>query len=165
MDIQIPTTFIAAIKHKHLLLDTNIFRDVASKPSVFNKFFSDLKSSDVTLTTIDYVKFELLKGSSSKEKYAEKEKFIDTVIDATTSVTTETNKLVYELIKKYGIDGSALSLTDLFLGAICMQYKKNIYLMTRDTTDFLQSVFDLSFVINIPNSRGIFTYGIYQYTK
>lgn len=39
------------------------------------------------------------------------------------------------------------------------------HLMTRDTTDFLQSIFDLTSVVNIPTSKGIFTYGIYQYTK
>jgi len=165
MDIQYSTALIASIEHKHLLLDTNVFRDAVSKPSVFFDFFKDLRKADVTLTTIDFVKYELMKGSSSEVKYKDKEESVNTIIDAVIPVVPETYQLVYKLIQRYGIAGTAVNITDLFLGAILMQYKGNIYLMTRDTSDFIQSIFDLSFVVNIPFNKGIFTYGIYQYTK
>lgn len=165
MDIQFSTALIASIEHKHLLLDTNVFRDAVSKPSVFSDFFNSLRKADVTLATIDFVKYELMKGSSSDGKYKDKEESVKTIIDAVIPIVPETYKLVYKLIQRYGIDGTAVSIVDLFLGAILMQYKQNIYLMTRDTSDFLQSIFDLTFVVNIPNSKGIFTYGIYQYKE
>lgn len=165
MDIQYSPTLIASIEHKHLLLDTNVFRDAVNKPSVFFDFFNDLRKADITLGTIDFVKYELMKGSSSDVKYKEKEESVNNIIDAVIPVVPETYQLVYKLIQKYGIDGTALSISDLFLGAILMQYKRNIYLMTRDTSDFIQSIFDLAFVVNIPINKGIFTYGIYQYTK
>ncbi len=165
MEITYLPTFIPFLKHKHLLLDTNILRDAANNPTVFNSFFNDLKKADITLATIDPVKYELLKGSTDDIKYRAKEKHINDIIDVTIPIIPKTSDLVYELIREYGIDGTPLSLTDLMLGAILMQYENNICLMTRDTTDFMQSIFDLPFIINASHNKGIFTYGIYQYTK
>ncbi len=165
MNIIYPAAFIPALKNKHLLLDTNIFRDVAIKPSVFHKFFSELKRADIILATIDLVKYELLKGSSDKTKYEVREKLINDIIDVTIPIRPETLQLVYNLIKSYGASGSIVHITDLLLGAILMQYKKNIYLITRDTSDFIQDIFDLSFIVNAPHPKGILTYGVYQYSE
>ncbi len=165
MDVTYLPELIPFLKHKHLLLDTNIFRDVSSKPAVFAAFFNELKQSEVTLTTIDMVKYELLKGSSSSTKYKDKEILIHNIVDVTVPIVPKTYDCAYEVIKLYGLDGTALNITDLFLGAITMQYGENICLMTRDTTDFIQRIFNLCYVVNIPNSKGIFTYGIYQYDK
>jgi len=166
MEINYDPALINSLRNKHLLLDTNIFRDVASKPSVFTSFFNLLKNSDVTLATIDLVKFEILKGSANNLKYEEKEQMIkDITEEVIIPTTSEMIASVYELIKQYGIDGASISVTDLYLGAALIQFKKNLFLLTRDTTDFLQRIFELSGVINIPCSKGIFTYGVYQYTQ
>lgn len=163
MEILYPPTLIPFLKHKHLLLDTNIFRDAANKPTVFNNFFNELKKADVTLTTIDCVKYELLKGSADTVKYQAKSIHINDIIDVTIPTVAKTMELVFELIQKYGIDGAALSITDLMIGATLMQYKNNICLMTRDINDFTQNIFSLPFIINASHTKGIFTYGIYQY--
>lgn len=138
MEIVYPLTFIPSLKNKHLLLDTNIFRDAVVKPTIYGSFFNQLKKSDITLATIDFVKYELLKGSASEDKYTATEKHISSIIDVTIPILPKTFELVYKLILSYGIDGTALNITDLLLGAILMQYKQNIYLMTRDTTDLFQ---------------------------
>lgn len=165
MEMLYPTTLIPFLRNKHLLLDTNIFRDAASKPTVFDEFFNKLKENDVTLVTIEVVKYELLKGSVSTTKYKEKERLISDIVDAELPITPRTYELVYELIQSCGIDGTALDITDLFLGSMLMQYKQDLCLMTRDTTDFMQKVFNLPFVVNVPHQKGIFTYGIYQYMR
>ncbi|HVZ11667.1 MAG TPA: type II toxin-antitoxin system VapC family toxin [Patescibacteria group bacterium] len=165
MEIIYPSTLIPTLKDCHLLLDANVFRDSTSKPSLYNNFFTELKNAAVTLCTIDPVKFELLKGSANDIKYAATEKTIkDFTQDVVIPVQPKTYDVVYDLIKKYGIEGTPLSITDLIIGAVLMQYKKNIFLMTRDTTDFTKRIFKLCSVVNIPNSKGIFTYGIYQYS-
>ena len=165
MKIIYPPTLLSSLQNKHLLLDANVFRDAGAKPTDFRVFFNNLKKAEVTLTTIDFVKYELLTGSANETKYIAKEALINDIIDVYLPIIPQTFQLVYEVIKSYGIDGSSLSITALFLGATLMQYKENIYLMTSDTTDFIQSIFDLSFVINVPYTKGIFTYGIYQYVK
>lgn len=164
-EIIYPRTLITSLEHKHLLIDANIIRDAANKPILFGKFFNTLKSADITIVTLDVVKFELLKGSLGTDKYKARETQINDIADITLPTSGSTINLVYDLIKIYGIDGSSLSVTDLFLGSTLMQYKKNIFLMTRDTTDFMQNVFDLKFIINAPHKKGIFTYGVYQYLK
>src|SRR5438477_7927655 len=107
MEIKYPPTLIPFLKNKHLIIDTNVFRDAANKPTVFSSFFNDLKKADVTLVTIDSVRYELLKGSADSAKYKAKEKFVEDIIDATIPFTSQTTSLVYELIQKYGIDGTA----------------------------------------------------------
>lgn len=165
MEIIYPPAFFPTLKSKHLLLDTNIFRDAALNPDAFNNFFFDLKKADVTITTIDLVKYEILKGSSNKIKYETKDKWMDDIIDAVIPLTPDTYKIAYNLIKMYEIEGTSLHITDLLLGATLMMYKKNIYLITRDTSDFLQSIFDLSFIVTAAHNKGILAYGVYQYTK
>jgi predicted nucleic acid-binding protein len=124
-----------------------VFRDVANNPTAFEEFFSDLKKADVTLVTIDFVRYELLKGAATEEKYRAKEQIVANLVDANIPIVPKTFELVYELIKKYGIDGTALGITDLMLGSSLMQYSGNLCLMTRDTTDFLQNIFDMPFYI------------------
>ncbi|MBI2611344.1 PIN domain-containing protein [Candidatus Gottesmanbacteria bacterium] len=166
MNILYSPTLIPTLEGKYLLLDTNIFIDSYIKPHLFTSFFNDLKKADITLTTIDLVKCEFLKGSPTEEKYNEREIFITDITNNTIlPITKETYELAYNLIKLYKVEGSAVKITDLFLGACLMQYKKNIFLLTRDTTDFIQRIFELSFIVNVPHTKGILTYGIYQYIK
>lgn len=161
--IQTTQKFLTSLKEKHLLLDTNFFRDVAVKPTIYNDFINELKSSDVTLATIDLVKYELLKGSSNRDKYDAKIKLIDDIVDVIIPLSAQTYSEVYKLIIEYGIEGTPVGITDLFLGAVLKQYGQNIFLLTRDTTDFIQRIFELNSIVNVPRSKGIFTYGIYQY--
>jgi hypothetical protein len=165
MDILYPPDLITTLKNKHLLFDTNFLRDAMSKPTPYKTFTNELRKYDVTLAVIDFVKYELLKGSSNVQKYEQREEFINSIADVTIPIIPDTYKTIYNLIQLYGINGAAVSITDLFMGALLMQYKKNIFLLTRDTSDFIQSIFDLVYVVNAPHSKGIFTYGVYQYQK
>lgn len=165
MDLIYPLNLIPFLKDKYVLLDTNIFRDSVKKPGVFSHFFNTLKESGATLTTLDVVKYELHTGASSIEKYRQKEKHINDVVDTVLPIIPNIYELAYQLIQEYQIDGVGLSTTDLLLGATLMQYKNKICLMTRDTTDFIQRIFKLQFIVNAPHPKGIFTYGIYQYIR
>lgn len=160
--IQIPPAFLGSVKGKHILLDTNLFRDAANKSTLLD-FFNTLKSHGATLITIDFVKYELLKGSFDLNKFKAREQSINNIVDVIVPVTPPVYSKVYELIKEYGIEGTAISVTDLFLGAMLMLYKSNLFLITRDTTDFIQRIFELTAIINVPHAKGIFTYGVYQY--
>ena len=91
------TKLIRFLKHKIVLLDTNIFRDILSKPTILSEFLEKLKSSGITLGTIDAVKYELLKGSSDENKYKERAKFIDKTIDITINLPPSSFELVYDL--------------------------------------------------------------------
>ncbi len=163
MEIIYLPTLLSSLKAKYLLLDTNIFRDSSVQPTAYNEFFNVLKKANVTLATTDFVKYELLKGSSDTNKYEAKETLVHNVVDVLLPISPNTIKLGYELITRYGIEGTALHVTDLLLGALLMQYKESMRLLTRDISDFIPRIFDLQFVVNAPHGKGIFTYGIYQY--
>lgn len=155
---------ISVLKNKHLLLDTNVFIDTLLNPHPFLDFLNDLKKQQVTLSTIDMVKMEFLKGAPDEQKYDEKMKLIESIIDNTIPVTPDIHENVYTLIKKYKIDGKSSSIADLYLGAYLMKYRKNLFLLSRNTTDFPQNVFNVTSIINVTYFKGIHSYGIYQYS-
>jgi len=129
---------------------------------VYVRFFNKLKKADITLATIDLVKYEVLKGSANEAAYTDREKLVDVVIDTVIPTTKDIYSSAYQLLKEYGAEGAALKVTDLILGAFIRQYKDSIYVITRDTTDFLQRLFELEFIVNYPHNKGIFTYGVYK---
>lgn len=154
--------FLPIIKGKHLLLDTNVFIDALTKPTVFTEFFNELKQYDVTITTIDFVVVEFLKGAPNEQKNSEKKEFIDQFIDATLPLTQSTIGHLYHLVKLFGVEGKSASITDLMLGAFLMQYRGQLFLMTKNTTDFPSNIFQLMTLVNFPHIRSIQTYGIYS---
>lgn len=158
------TNFISVIKNKYLLLDTNVFIDTLLNPHSFFDFLNDLKKQQVTLSTIDMVKMEFLKGAPDEQKYIEKTSLMNSIIDNTIAATPDINENIFTLLKKYRLDGKASSLTDLYLGAYLMKYGKNLFLLTRNTTDFPQNIFEVKSIVNVTYSKGIHTYGLYQYS-
>ena len=154
---------ISVIKNKHSLLDTNVFIDTLLNPHPFFDFLNNLKKEEVSLSTIDLVKMEFLKGALDEQKYDEKIKLMESIIDNTISITPDIHENVYTLIKKYKIEGKSSSITDLYLGAYLMKYRKNLFLLTRNTNDFLQNIFGVKSIINVTYPKGIHSYGIYQY--
>ncbi len=165
MAILYPLTLLTSLKDKHILLDTNIFIDASSRPKIYGEFFNTLRSHDITLATIDLVQLEFLKGSSNRTKYDEKKIYLNDTIDVILPTQSEEYKNAYELLLEFGIDGKAVSNTDLMLASLLKRFGKNIFLLTRDTTDFIERMFNLQYIINCPHPKGIFTYGIYQYSS
>lgn len=44
-----------------------------------------------------------------------------------------------------------------------MKYRKNLFLLTRNTNDFQQNIFEVKSIVNVTYQKGIHSYGIYQY--
>lgn len=161
MKIIIPPDFFQILKDKHALLDTSVFIDAFLHSVEFGKFFNDLKTQRITLVSLDAVKIEFLKGAPNVEKYNQKKDFFDQIVDACLTTTNETFTNVYKLIQMYKADGKSLSVTDLLLGATLMQYKKNLFLLTKNTTDFPTNIFNLVSYMNISYIKGLHSYGVY----
>jgi len=95
MEIVYPTQFISSLRGKHLLLDTNVFRDAVSRSTDFSRFFNNLKQNDITLVTVDFVRLELLKGSVNETKYKEKEKLIAEIVFLDSDLRNRWNRTNY----------------------------------------------------------------------
>jgi len=162
IEIIIPHNLTSAVRNKHILLDTNVFIDCSLNPQVFINFLNNLKENQATLTTIDLVKIEFLKGAPELNKFDEKERLFNSITDHIIPITADITKNVYSLINKYKINGAALSVTDLYLGACLSKFKNSLLLLTKDTTDFPQNIFNIKSIINIAYPRAIQSYGIYQ---
>jgi len=165
MDLIHREDLLQSIKGKHLLLDTNVFIDAFAHPKVFGDFFNELKSNDNVVVTLESVKIEFLTGSSNIEKYTQREEYMDKIIDAYLPITPDTLTKAFQLITELGIDGSSISVTDYQLGSCLKKYKKNICLITKNTSDFPQRVFSVLGVVNFPFNKGIQTYGFYYYEQ
>lgn len=163
MEIVYPQELLTSFKGKHLIIDTNVLIDSASKPSEYTKFFNSLKANDVAVVTSNLVRYEFIIGTENKIKLKSKEDYLTSIIDSLICPSEPTWKAIDKLIEEYGQEGKGVKYIDLVLGAMLKQYGSNICLMTRDTTDFVPSIFNLKYIVNAPHSKGIFTYGIYQY--
>lgn len=166
MKIYYPENLFKILRGKHLLFDTNVFIDSFNfnKPKEYITFFNDLKENDTTLITIEGVVHEFLKGSKNAEAYKAKEEYIKDIIDLELPFR-ENREKINELIKLYGADGGSMQMIDYYLGATLLQYKANLFLMTRDIKDFSQTIFSLKSTISVPTGKTIFTYGIYTYEE
>lgn len=162
MKIITPADFFQTFKDSHLLLDTSIFIDAFLHAEEFGQFFNSLKNQGTTLTSLDVVKIEFLKGAPDKEKYDQKNEFFDQIVDTCIPITSETIANLYKIVIEYKEDGKSLSIVDLFLGATLKQYQKSLYLLTKNTTDFPTSIFNLVSYFNISYRKGLHVYGIYN---
>lgn len=163
MKIITPQDFFQTFKDKHILLDTSVFIDSFLHPVEFGEFFNSLKVQGATLVSLDAVKIEFLKGAPNAEKYKQKDEFFSQIIDSCLPIISDTLLNLYGLVQKYGEGGKSLSITDLFLGATLMQYKGSLFLLTKNTTDFPTNIFNLKSYINISYTKGLHTYGVYDY--
>ncbi|MDO8658727.1 MAG: type II toxin-antitoxin system VapC family toxin [Candidatus Levybacteria bacterium] len=162
MKIITPSDFFQTFKDTYILLDTSVFIDAFLNPVNFSEFFNNLRMQGVILVSLDAVKIEFLKGAPTAEKYHQKEEFFNQIIDTNLPMTGDTLLNLYQLVRLYKEDGKSLSITDLLLGATLMQYKKGLFLLTKNTTDFPTNIFNLKSYINISYTKGLHTYGVYN---
>lgn len=162
MKIITPPDFFQTFRDTYLLLDTSAFIDAFLNPSEFGKFFNELKSHDATLLSLDSVKIEFLKGAPTAEKYNQKIDFFDQIIDACLPMAGNIVANLYKMVQVYKEEGKSLSVTDLSLGATLMQYRKGLYLLTKNTTEFPTSIFNLVSHFNVSYRKGIHVYGIFN---
>jgi len=164
MEITTAAELLSTLKDKHLLIDTSVFIDTSKSPSEFRELISKLKSNGVVIVTLDVVKIEFLRGSIDSKSYKDKEELMNDIIDSVLPVNHKTIiENLYKLTQQMKEDGKSASIIDLFLGATLMCYKKNLFLLTKNSRDFPTNIFSLSSIINISKRRTIQCYGVYNF--
>lgn len=151
MRIVLPENFFLTLKNHHLLLDTNVFIDTSINTLAFEQFFNEARQNGITIVTIDAVVAEFLKGAPDKRK-----------LDAKLALVDEFDN-IYMLIDLYREEGKGVSIVDLLLGEMLIQYQQNLFLLTKNTTDFPTNIFNLATHLNLIHRRSIQSYGVYNY--
>ena len=163
MKIITPPNFFQVIENKHLLLDTSVFIDTSLNLRVFGDFLNKLKDNGNTLVSLDAVKIEFLRGAGNITKYEEKKQLFEKICEACLPIIAGVFDNVYSLIQSYKEDGKGISITDFLLGATLMYYKKNLFLLTKNTTEFPLSIFKLKTLLNLSHKKGLHSYGVYSF--
>ncbi len=117
----------------------------------------------MVFVTIDAVLSEFLMGAADEKKYAEKQLIINGIVDEILPTTRDMFVIANDLLKEYKEDGKSLSITDLLLGAFLKKYKQNIFLMTKNTTDFPTNIFTLKTYLLLSHKKALQAYGVYSY--
>lgn len=164
MEIILPQDFLQITRNKHILIDTCMLIDAFGHNKEFGNFFNKLKDNDSTLITTSLVLNEFLKGSSTDEKFNNKKEFVLDIVESILP-TVDVQEYIEILIRKYGIESKDLSEADLNLGGSLARYGKNIFLLTRDLSDFPTTIFSRVSFLNVSFSKGVFVYGLYSYIK
>lgn len=162
MRIILAGNFWHVIENQTVLLDTSFFIDALIHPQKFGEFFNHLKSHEIILVTLLSVKAEFLKGTINEAKYETKEKMIDGFVDSYLPEDEKNYENVFELTKRYKEAGKGLSITDLLLGSALLKYPKQLLLMTKNTTEFPLSIFDLKTHLLLSHNKGLQSYGFYS---
>jgi len=164
MKIQIAPNLPTLVEYKHILLDTNVFIDAFNNPEKFAKFFNELKDNHSTIVTIKPVLHEFFKGAQDDKKLKEKILYAEEITDTILPFSEDIYKNVDTLIKKYREKGKSLSTVDLMLGAYLMKYGENIFLLTKDTTDFSNKIFEFVSHVHLVHDKGVHILGLYCYS-
>jgi hypothetical protein len=122
---------LSHVKGKKVLFDTNILIDGLIKPTVFESFFDKIRETGCKIMSIEPVAFEFLQGLPTEEKYTQRYKILNEIIDEYVPITKETFNNAYKLIKLFGIEGKGLEITDLLLGAVLMEYPEGYCFLRR----------------------------------
>ena len=163
MDIIKNSDFLSVTKNRHILLDTTVFIDASGSPVKFANLFNELKDNGCVLVTLECVLTEFIKGGSDEKKLEEKRQYVEDVVDAFLPLTNDIARMATKLAKLYKEDGKGVSVTDFFLGAMIMQYKKML-LMTCNITDFPNNIFTLDTFITLVHRKAIETCGFYSFS-
>lgn len=169
MEIATPTNFFQILKGKHILLDTSVFIDALNNPTKFVEFFNTLREHKITITTIAPVLIEFLQGAPDKTKFNYKRNYVleivDTVLPLNLNVDIKENtlSLIEKITLLYREEGKSLSVTDLCLGQTLMQYPQRLFLVTKNTTEFPITLFNLVTYFNLIHRKGIHSYGVYEF--
>lgn len=163
MKVVLPEDFLSILKNHHLLLDTSVFIDTSINNPEFEQFFNQLRRNNITIVTIDAAVAEFLKGAPDKQKSDAKLALVDEIVETYLPVTKDIFDNIYMLIDLYREEGKGVSIVDLLLGGMLVQYQPNLFLLTKNTTDFPTNIFNLVTHLNLLHRKTIQSYGVYSY--
>lgn len=163
--IDITASFFTLSNNKTILLDTNFFIDALLHLEEFESLILQLKTNGTRLITIEPVIIEFLKGLPNKEKFDERIQLISKTADEIFPVSADTLRYSTYLVEQYGEDGKGMSVVDIILGGIILEYRNNLLLLTKNTTDFPTNIFAFKSYFHLVLKRAIQVYALYGYEK
>jgi len=135
------------LKFSNILLDTNFFIDVFGHENKYAPFFQEIKRTESTLVSIDFVRCEFIRS-----------KTIETLLPTDASI----HALAQSTIEEYGVDSEGVDPVDLYLACFLKRYK-SLFLLTRNHQHFPQRIFTRNHIFNVELAKEIRTYALYQY--
>lgn len=88
---------------------------------------------------------------------------VDEITETRLPVTKDVFDNIYMLIDLYREEGKGASMVDFLLGGMLVRYPQNLFLLTKNTTDFPTNIFNLATHLNLVHRRAIQSYGVYNY--
>ncbi|MDD3190818.1 MAG: PIN domain-containing protein [Candidatus Pacebacteria bacterium] len=144
------------IKNKHLILDTNVLINASKYQEKYFDFFDLLNKLDVKLVIDDSVKFEFLRGASTKENLLKNEDFLSKLNKAELIVTKEIFEMAREISNIYvrNIRNSTqkISFVDCLIAGQMEKFneqKEQLFFATENNTDFPLLLFDRIYILLI----------------
>jgi predicted nucleic acid-binding protein len=160
------------LKHKHILLDTNILINAAKCKDGFAPFFKILSHNDVQ-SVIDYgIKFEFLRTSNTEERREIKNRYLDLILGKNRMELFVNSEIIDSAIEIANIysrktknANKQFSFTDCTIVAQMKKYQSSLYLATLDNNDFPIYLMDRIYTHTIDNKQEILNVGIYSFSE
>jgi len=162
----------ARIKNKHLILDTNILINASKYWGQYSDFFNLLNSLEVKLVIDDSIKFEFLRGASTKENLVQNEEFLLGLDKADLAVNKEIFETAREIsniyVRNIRNSNQKISFADCLIAGQMKKYneqREQLFFATENNTDFPLLLFDRIHIHTIDLESRISNVGIYMFNK
>jgi len=159
------------IKNKHLILDTNLLISIAKNTDVFLDFTKKIERLNVKSVIDQSIKFEFLRGCSTKTDIQTKEKWLDYLLGSN-RMELPVDKNIFEkarlisniYCRKNPKYLKQISFGDCLIAAQMLKYnstRDSLYIATIDNNDFPTFIFNRVGIITLYDDNNIFNIGIY----
>lgn len=141
----------------YVFLDTNILLEAAINQPPYVELLAYLTNNlSEDLVTLDLCQWEFLKGSNNQNEWNKKKKFFD-LFNISIISSTNLTKHLEKILQVYRLFGRKLSLVDIYLAAVLVQYKNNpkVFMLTTNYHDFPTNLFQRKAIAIIEKSKSI----------
>lgn len=160
------------IKDKHLILDTNLLIYVAKNREIFSPFFDKIRQLNVVSVIDQTIKFEFLRGCTTKEDLQIKQEYLDLLLGSNRMELPvdksifEKARLISNIYCRKNINyAKQISFGDCLIAAQMIKYnstsRNELFIATTDNSDFPTFIFNRVDVITLHDDNTIFNIGIY----
>lgn len=163
------------IRNKHLILDTNLLVNIVKNTDIFLSFTEKIEQLNVKSVIDQTIKFEFLRGCSTKSDIQKKEKWLDYLLGSN-RMELPVDKNIFErarlisniYCRKNPKYAKQISFGDCLIAAQMMKYNRSrdsLYIATIDNNDFPTFIFNRISIETIYDDKSIFNIGIYGIDK
>lgn len=155
------------LSRKHILLDTNVIIDAYQSPIAFQELFQHFEQAPCALTISWQVRFELFRKAYDQNYRDRLQEFIDSlgIFILPSGMEKDFYPDALAIANVYAKKSiKAPSFVDCMIAAHIKRHASDLFLLTRNHSDFPLFLFDRKATWAIDNDKDVIALGLYEFS-